>query len=439
MNYRSEKYFGYSRDELIGEGIDKLVPERFRGNHPGYRTSFLSKPQVRPMGAGRDLYGLHKDGSEFPVEIGLAPIDTTQGTLVMATIVDITERKRAEEQVVQMKRLYATLSQVNQTIVRVKDRDELYRSMCHVAVKFGGFSLAWVGLLDEVSGDVRPVAANGLDITQWPFPTINIHKGALKDGLTAIAIRTSKVVTSDDIQTDKRIQNLYDQSQKYAYHSSAAIPFRLNGKTIGVVSLVAPEIGLFKAKEEVDLLKEMGFDISFAHDSMEAEKAKIYMSAIVKSSNDAIIAKDLNGIVTSWNPAAQNIFGYNADEMLGQPVLRLVPPERVSEEQYILNQIKQDQPVRHYETVRVKKDGTLIDVSLTVSPIRNADGNIIGASKIVHDITERRQAEEDVQKLNAGLEQRVVERTAQLADSQQGTGSLLLFRFARSARTLTRH
>jgi PAS domain S-box-containing protein len=326
---------------------------------------------------------------------------------------------QAEAKVIRLSRLYATLSQVNQTIVRSRNRDELYQTICDVVVQFGGFSLAWVGLLDEQTGDVKPVTANGLDITQWPFAAINIQQEDLKDELIATAIRTSKVVTSDNIQTDKRIQNLYDQFQKYAYRSLAAIPFRLNGKTIGVVSLVAAEAGLFKDTEEINLLKEMGLDISFAHDSMEAERAKVYMSAIVESSNDAIIAKDLNGIVTSWNPAAQNIFGYKADEMLGQPVLRLIPPKRVREEQYILNQIKQDQPVRHYETVRVRKDGTLIDVSLTISPIRNANGNIIGASKIVHDITERKQAEAEIQKLNSDLEQRVIERTTQLAAANQ--------------------
>src|SRR5258706_4891091 len=96
INSQAEKYFGYQRDELIGESVDRLVPLRYTAIHPGHRTDFFSSPQMRSMGVGRDLYALRKDGREFPVEIGLAPIDTHEGTFVLATIVDITERKQAE-------------------------------------------------------------------------------------------------------------------------------------------------------------------------------------------------------------------------------------------------------------------------------------------------------------------------------------------------------
>src|SRR4030095_9558812 len=97
VNAQTEKFFGYDRVELIGLNIDLLVPERYRANHADFRAGFLANPQTRSMGVGRDLYGLRKDGSEFPVEIGLTPIHTMHGLVIMATIVDITERKQAEE------------------------------------------------------------------------------------------------------------------------------------------------------------------------------------------------------------------------------------------------------------------------------------------------------------------------------------------------------
>src|SRR5205085_7573010 len=97
VNAQIEKSFGYDRDELLGQSIEVLVPLRFRTHHAAYRNGFLTDATARPMGAGRDLYGLRKDGSEFPVEIGLNPLETEQGIMVVGTIVDITERKQAEE------------------------------------------------------------------------------------------------------------------------------------------------------------------------------------------------------------------------------------------------------------------------------------------------------------------------------------------------------
>jgi PAS domain S-box-containing protein len=190
---------------------------------------------------------------------------------IFGTFQDITQRKQAERQTLQMKRLYATLGQVNQTIVRVKERDELYHSICDVAVKFGEFSLAWIGLLDESTGDVCPVAAHGLDVQQWPFELVNIKTGPVVNGLIATAIRMSRVVTSDDLQTDDTMQSVHELFQKFGYHASAGVPFRLRGKTIGILNLVSPEAGFFEDKAEIHLLEEMGLDISFALDRMESE------------------------------------------------------------------------------------------------------------------------------------------------------------------------
>ena len=96
VNAQAERMFGYTRTELLGQPVEILVPPRYRANHPGLREGFYGEPRARPMGAGRELYGLKKDGSEFPVEIGLNPIETDEGMMVLSAIVDITERKAAE-------------------------------------------------------------------------------------------------------------------------------------------------------------------------------------------------------------------------------------------------------------------------------------------------------------------------------------------------------
>ncbi len=180
----------------------------------------------------------------------------------------------AEEEIIRLNRLYATLSQVNQTIVHVSDGDALFRSICDVAVKFGKFSLAWVGLLDKESGEIMPVAANGLDIKKWPYPFINIWRKEAEDDLVAKAIHTSKVVISEDIQTDKRMQNFKNQFQEYGFHASAVVPFQLKGETIGVLCLISEDIGLFEVEDEIHLLEEMGADISFALDTIEIDQER---------------------------------------------------------------------------------------------------------------------------------------------------------------------
>ena len=139
-------------------------------------------------------------------------------------------------------------------------------------------------------------------------------------------------------------------------------------------------------------------------------------AAIVESSNDAIISTSLDGTIATWNRAAEAIFGYRPQEVIGRPVFLLAAAGRQDEMPVILDQIKRGQRIQHYETVRRHKDGRPVAISLTVSPIRADSGRIVGASKIARDITERKQAEAELHRLNETPEQRVAERTAELED-----------------------
>ena len=118
------------------------------------------------------------------------------------------------------------------------------------------------------------------------------------------------------------------------------------------------------------------------------QQAAQHYAAIIESSEDAIISKDLDGVILSWNHGAERLFGYTADEAVGRPVTLIIPEDRLDEEPVILNKIRSGEAVEHFETVRQRKDGTPVDISLTVSPIRNSRGRIVGASKIARDITE---------------------------------------------------
>jgi PAS domain S-box-containing protein len=140
-----------------------------------------------------------------------------------------------------------------------------------------------------------------------------------------------------------------------------------------------------------------------------AEEARGRLAAIVQWSDDAIVSKDLDGIITSWNSSAERIFGYSAQEAIGQPVTMLIPADRRDEERGILERIRRGESVDHYETVRCRKDGTLLDISLTISPIADSQGRIVGASKIARDISAQIQARLAISESEA--------RFRQLADS----------------------
>src|SRR5579871_3550912 len=123
------------------------------------------------------------------------------------------------------------------------------------------------------------------------------------------------------------------------------------------------------------------------------EREALLFRAIIDSSDDAIISKDLDGIIMSWNKSAERLFGYTAAEVIGQSITILIPSDRLDEEPQILSRLRRGERVDHFETVRRRKDGALLDISLTISPVKDATGKIIGASKIARDISERKQAE----------------------------------------------
>jgi len=148
-----------------------------------------------------------------------------------------------------------------------------------------------------------------------------------------------------------------------------------------------------------------------------AEAARTHLAAIVESSDDAIISKTLEGIITSWNRAAERLYGYTAAEMIGQPIARLIPPDLADDFPMIMTRLRRGECIEHYETQRLARDGTRIDVALTISPLRDHTGQIIGASKIARDITARKQAEAELARRR--------QETALLTDVAQGLSASL--------------
>jgi PAS domain S-box-containing protein len=151
-------------------------------------------------------------------------------------------------------------------------------------------------------------------------------------------------------------------------------------------------------------LRQLEADVEAAQ---PGHNAAAFLAAIVESSDDAIVSKSLSGVITTWNKGAERLFGYTADEAIGKPITIVIPPDRLNEEPAILARIQAGERVDHFETIRRRKDGTLVDISLTISPIRNGNGTIIGASKIARDISERKRAAEHQELLLREMHHRV--------------------------------
>jgi PAS domain S-box-containing protein len=206
------------------------------------------------------------------------------------------------------------------------------------------------------------------------------------------------------------------------------IPFYLKGEAVGTIWVVAHDLSRRFDAEDLRLVTNLGAFAAAAYQTFLSLNASRRMASIVESSDDAILSKDLNGIIITWNQAAERIFGYTAEEAVGRSVTILIPPERHGEEVTILERLRRGERIDHYETVRIPKHGTPIDISLTISPIRNAEGKIVGASKIARDIRERKQSEAKIEVLAREAEHRAknvlatVQATVHLTQSDTPAG-----------------
>ena len=346
FNAAAEKMFGCPAEDALGKSIERFIPERFRAGHAGHIRSFRgSGTTSRALGKLGTLWALRSNGEEFPIEASVSHVETASKDLFTVILRDVTERHQQEE---------------------ARRQSEEWLQMAVHAGRM--YAYEWDGATDTI---IR--SANYVDVLG-----------------SSERMRTTRQELLAQIHPDDRALMMAHLASLTPEKPTSHVSYRMLRPDGGVLWVEKRARATFNS--EGKLLRTVGVVVDVTP-RKQAEEAQVLHSAIVESSDDAIFFRDMNGIIRSWNAAAQGIFGFSESEAIGQPISILIPPEMREEQNRILQIINRGESLTHYETVRMTKDNKRVDVSLTISPVRDSASNMIGASVIARDISERKRVE----------------------------------------------
>jgi PAS domain S-box-containing protein len=383
---RANKYtadmVGYTPEELLGRSMfdPELTDDglhdaaEFRRQVAGEIDSYTMEKRFK-----------RKDGVGSWASVTSSSVRDRDGNFLYAVRIqqDISNRKRAEEQLARRIEQQAALYQLTEQLQGADSFEAVYDSAMTAILRALNCQRTAILLCDD-TGFMRFVAWRGLSDgyraaveghSPWPLDSIDPPPLCLAD--------VAQSELADDLKVTVRQEGI---------GAVAFVPLCDGGRLIGKFMAYYDSPHVFSS-DEIEVALAIARHLSFGVEQVRTERAAPQLASIVESSDDAIVSKNLDGIITSWNNGAQRLFGYTAAEAIGQPVTMLIPEDRIDEEPGILGRIRAGERIHHYETVRRRKDGSMVDIELTVSPMRDRVGRIVGASKIARNITERKRAE----------------------------------------------
>jgi PAS domain S-box-containing protein len=359
LNPAAESMTGWTSAQARGEPLERvfnIINEDTRQTVENPISKVLQTGKV--VGLVNHTALIDKHGTVIPIEDSAAPIRNAQGKISGAVMVfhDVTQRRRAEDALrTSEERLRATFNQAAVGIV-VADLNRQFLDANQRFCDILGYSVDELRRLTftEITHpeDLPETQAQTRALLAGEIPHCALEKRYVSKDGAAVWGRTTVTLLRD----------VSAKAQRF----------------IGIVEDITDR------KETEQALRDA---------RAQAHETRSGLAAIVESSDDAIISKTLDGVISTWNHGAERLFGYTAEEVIGKSITLLIPPRHLDEEPAILRRLRRGERIDHYETVRMAKDGTLLDVSLTVSPIKDLSGKIVGASKIARDITQRKRAE----------------------------------------------
>jgi len=326
-----------------------------------------------------------------------------------------TERRRAEQRIRQLNRLYSVMSHVGQAIVRIRERNELFREICRIVVQEGHFRMAWVGMVRPEVDSVKPVAHWAVEEGYLDGMRTTLSDEPNGRGPVGTAIRENIHVLSDDVSTDPRMALWRERALRWGFRSMGAFPIRLRGNAIGAIGIYAHEPGLFDV-ENVALLDELAEDVSFALESMEAQKmhrlAVDELDQFFALSLDMLCIVGMDGYIRRLNPAWEKTLGFSAVELRARPLIDFVHEEDRADALAALRTLRSGAALDRLEIRCLSKDGTYKWLIGSVVPA--AGRGVFFAA--VRDISDRRRLEEQLRGQNVALERqnRTVEAASRM-------------------------
>jgi len=396
-NHAATTLFQYARDEL--QGMDP--------------AGLFTSTGAGQDGSGTKIFGPHlrycrdREGRKFPADVLVREYPRKNRTIIIFSIREITREILAEERELAAQRMYAVLSRINQAIIRVRDLKTLITGICQATVEAGGFAMAWVGLLDQDSFLLRPIAHAGREDGYLAATDNYGNDEERRASPIGIALHEGRHAFCNDIATESCMAPWRTEALQRGYRSSAAFPFRLNGRVIGVYCIYAAQKDFF-TETEIALFLEIADDISFALDALDeqarrahAEKALAgseeragFLAGVLETSSQAFGVAYPDGSFGIVNPALCNLLGYTDAELRSMKWTDVTHPDSREPEAAMLAELSRTgMPVR-YEKEYLRKDGSIVPVEAFVHRVTGDDGNIRYFYGFITDISGRKQMEE---------------------------------------------